>query len=327
MPRIRLLSREDIRQTLDMPTAIARMGEAYAALSGGRATVPVRQSLPIPEHKGQVLIMPAWLPHTGAVSVKIVSAYPENPARHLPFIQALVVVLDAADGRPLAIMNGECLTALRTGAGAGLATDLLARKDAEAAAIFGPGVQGRTQLEAVCAVRDIRRTYVFGRTPEKTEAFAREMTALLNHEVVPATEPAQLRKADIVCTATSSRTPVFAHADVAPGAHINGVGSFRPDMAEIPVETVRAAKVVVDQRAACLAEAGDIIQPLNRKLIDENHIYGEIGEIVSGDVAGRTSPDEITLFKSVGNAAQDLAAAAHIVREAERRELGMEVEV
>ena len=216
MSRIRLLSREDVRQALDMPTAITRMREAYAALSGGRATVPVRESLPIPENKGQILIMPAWLPHTGAVSVKIVSAYPENPARKLPFIQALVVVLDAADGRPLAIIDGECLTALRTGAGAGLATDLLARKDAEVAAIFGPGVQGRTQLEAVCAVRDIRRTYVFGRTPEKTEAFAREMTALLNHEVLPATGPAQLREADIVCTATTSHTPVFAHADVAP---------------------------------------------------------------------------------------------------------------
>ena len=153
------------------------------------------------------------------------------------------------------------------------------------------------------------------------------MTALLNHEVLPATGPAQLREADIVCTATSSRTPVFAHADVALGTHINGVGSFRPDMAEIPVETIQAAKVVVDQRAACLAEAGDIIQPLNQKLIDENHIYSEIGEIISGDVAGRISPDEITLFKSVGNAAQDLAAAAHIVREAERRGLGVEVEL
>ena len=327
MSRIRLLSCEDVRQALDMPTAIARMGEAYAALSGGRATVPVRESLPIPENKGRILIMPAWLPHTGAVSVKIVSAYPENPARKLPFIQALVVVLDAADGRPLAIIDGECLTALRTGAGAGLATELLARKDAEVAAIFGPGVQGRTQLEAVCAVRDIRRTYVFGRTPEKTEAFAHEMTALLNHEVLPATGPAQLREADIVCTATTSRTPVFAHADMAPGTHINGVGSFRPDMAEIPAATVQAAKVVVDQRIACLAEAGDIIQSLNQKLIDENHIYSEIGEIVSGGVAGRTSPDEITLFKSVGNAAQDLAAAAHIVREAERRGLGVEVEL
>lgn len=327
MQRIRLLSCEDVRQTLDMPTAIARMGEAYAALSGGRAAAPVRQSLPIPENNGQVLIMPAWLSHTGAVSVKIVSAYPGNPDRGSPFIQALVVVLDAADGRPLAMINGECLTALRTGAGAGLATDLLARKNAEVAAVFGPGVQGRAQLEAVCAVRDIRRTYVFGRTPEKTETFVREMTALLNHEVLPATAPAQLREADIVCTATSSRTPVFDHTDVAPGTHINGVGSFRPDMAEIPAETVQAAKLVVDQRAACLAEAGDIIQPLNKELIDENHIYGEIGEIASGDIAGRTSPAEITLFKSVGNAVQDVAAAAHIVKEAERRGLGMEVEV
>ena len=126
---------------------------------------------------------------------------------------------------------------------------------------------------------------------------------------------------------------MFAHADVAPGAHINGVGSFRPDMAEIPVETIQAAKVVVDQRAACLAEAGDIIQALNRKLIDENHIYSEIGEIVSGDMPGRTSPDEITLFKSVGNAAQDLAGGcrAYIVQgfhpSAEKRGLGMEVEV
>ncbi len=321
----RFLSKEDVRQALDMEQAIALMRDAFADLSEGRADVPVRTTLALPEHDGRALFMPAYLPEKQHVGLKVVTVHAHNPQRGLPLVHALVMVLDAADGRPLALMDGEYLTALRTGAGAGLATDLLARPDAHVAAVFGAGAQARTQLEAVCAVRRIRRAWVFSRRPESAAAFAGEMRARLDLDVQAAPSPETLREADVVCTATTSLVPVFAHRHLKPGAHVNGVGSYRPDMAEIPPETVQAAKVVVDHRPACLAEAGDLIQPLQQGLIDAAHVYAELGEIVTGRKAGRTSDEEVTLFKSVGNAVQDLAAAGYVAAAARARNLGVEV--
>ncbi len=325
MSRIRFLSREDVRQALGMNEAISLMREAFIALSEGQATVPLRLNVPLPEYNGRVLFMPVYLPATGHIGLKVVTVHPDNPARGLPFIHALVMVTDAATGRPVAVMDGEYLTALRTGAGSGLATDLLARPDAEVAAIFGAGVQGRTQLEAVCAVRPIGRAYIFSRSRDHAATFAQEMSTRLALDVQVADDPETLGQADVVCTATTSLAPVFCHRHLKAGVHINGIGSYRPDMAEIPPETVLAAKVVVDHRPACLAEAGDLIQLLERGLITENHIHAELGEIAAGRQAGRTSEDEVTFFKSVGNAVQDLAAASHVVAVAKARGLGMEV--
>ena len=327
MPKIRFLSQNDVRQALDMKQAIALMREAFVALSEGQATVPVRLNLPVPEHEGRALFMPVYSPVYDQIGLKVVTVHPNNAAQGLPFIHALVMVTDAATGRPLAVMDGEYLTALRTGAGSGLATDLLARPDAAVAAIFGAGVQARTQLEAVCAVRPIEKAYVFNRSHDHAEAFAREMSTRLTLDVQVAEDPATLRRADVVCTATTSLTPVFDHAHLKPGAHVNGIGSYRPDMTEIPPETVLAAKVVVDHRPACLAEAGDIITLLAQGRITEDHIHAELGEIAAGHNAGRTAADEITFFKSVGNAVQDLATASHLVAVAQARNLGTEVEL
>jgi len=324
-PTLRFLSREDVRQALDMKQAIALMPEAFIALSEGRAIVPVRANLPIAEHNGRALFMPAYLPSTAQLGVKVVTVHPDNARRGLPSIHALVMVADAATGRPLAVMDGEYLTALRTGAGSGLATDLLARSDAAVVALFGAGVQAQTQLEAVCAVRPIRRAYVFSRSPGTAAAFAEAMSARLGLDVRAAEHSARLREADVVCTATTSLEPVFDHADLKAGVHINGIGSYRPDMTEIPPETVMAARVVVDHRPACLAEAGDLTHPLAQGLITLDHLYAELGEVAAGRKAGRTTEEEITFFKSVGNAVQDLATASHVVAEAAARNLGMEV--
>ncbi|RMF64616.1 MAG: ornithine cyclodeaminase family protein [Calditrichaeota bacterium] len=191
--------------------------------------------------------------------------------------------------------------------------------------IFGAGIQARSQLQAVCAVRNIRRAYVFGRTPENTATFAQEMSESLRIPVSPVRGFEVLREADIICTATSATEPLFSHADVPAGVHINAIGSYQPDVREIPGETVLAAKVVVDQRAACLSEAGDLLIPLNAGHLDENHIYAEIGEIAAGQKPGRQQGDEITLFKSVGNAVQDLAAAGEILKNAGKLGLGTEL--
>jgi ornithine cyclodeaminase/alanine dehydrogenase-like protein (mu-crystallin family) len=272
--------------------------------------------------------MPAYLATDDQMAVKIVSVFNDNPAQGLPLIYALVVVVDAETGRPSAVMDGGYLTALRTGAASGAATDLLARSDARTAAIFGAGVQGRTQLEAVCAVRDIQKAWVFDLVPEQAQAFASQMGQALQIGVSVANTPSEaVSQADVICTATTSSAPVFEDADVRPGTHINAVGAYTPQMQEIPGETVLRAKVVIDHREASLAEAGDLLIPIEEGMIGEEHIYAELGEICAGRKPGRTSADEVTLFKSVGVAVQDVAAAGAVLRAAKQRGLGTEVEL
>jgi ornithine cyclodeaminase/alanine dehydrogenase-like protein (mu-crystallin family) len=240
-------------------------------------------------------------------------------------IHALFLIMDGRDGRPLAVMDGEYLTALRTGAASGLATDLLAPRGARAVAVIGTGVQGRTQLEAVCSVRPIEQAYAIDLDQDKAEAFAREMSDRLAIPVTAAEEAWALPHCDVLCTATPATHPVFSDQLLRPGVHINAVGSYRPEMCEIPRETVARARVIVDARAACMAEAGDLIQPIEAGLIGENHIHAEIGEVAAGASEGRASEEQITLFKSVGNAVQDLAAASRALGRAEQLGLGIEV--
>jgi alanine dehydrogenase len=323
---IHILSREDVRQALPMHQAIETVKGAFAQLSTGQADVPLRLALDVPRHNGVTLLMPAYLRTDDQMAVKIVSVFHENPAQGLPLIHALVVVVDATTGRPAAIMDGIYLTALRTGAASGAATDLLARQDTHIAAIFGAGAQGRTQLEAVCAVRPIQEAWVYDKEPERAAAYADEMSQGLSLPVRVAETPAEaVHRADVICTATTSSSAVFENADVQPGTHINAVGAYTPEMQEIPVETVLRAKVVIDHQEASLAEAGDLLIPLKQGLITEDHIYAELGEIAAGLKPGRASPEEITFFKSVGVAVQDVAAAGAVLEAARRLNLGSEV--
>ncbi len=326
MTTLRVLSREDVRRALPMREAVEAMKRAFAQLSQGEAVVPLRVPVPVERHHGVTLFMPGYLAADDRMAVKIVSVFNDNPAKGLPLIHALVVVVDAETGAPTAVMDGTYLTALRTGAASGAATDLLAREGARVAAIFGAGAQGRTQLEAVCAVRPIEAAWVYDVVPERAAAYAEEMAKRLGIPVHVASTPAEaVRQADVICTATTSSTPVFDDADVRPGTHINGVGAYTPQMQEVPAETVARAKVVIDHREASLAEAGDLIIPLQQGLIAEDHIWAELGEIVAGLKPGRTDPEEITFFKSVGVAVQDVAAAAAVLEAAKQQGLGVEV--
>jgi alanine dehydrogenase len=323
---IHILSREDVRQALPMHQAIETVKGAFAQLSTGQADVPLRLALDVPRHNGVTLLMPAYLRTDEQMAVKIVSVFHENPAQGLPLIHALVVVVDATTGRPAAIMDGIYLTALRTGAASGAATDLLARQNTCIAAIFGAGVQGRTQLEAVCAVRPIQEAWVYDKEAERAAAYADEMSQRLSLQVRVAETPAEaVHRADVICTATTASSAVFEDADVQPGTHINAVGAYTPEMQEIPVETVLRAKVVIDHREASLAEAGDLLIPLKQGLMTEDHIYAELGEIAAGLKPGRASREEITFFKSVGVAVQDVAAAGAVLEAARRLNLGSEV--
>lgn len=308
-----------------MQDCIETMRDAFAELANGGAVVPLRSTLAMPNENGGALFMPVYLPNIRKVGLKSVTIHQDNPTKGLPLIQAMVMVFDASTGSPLAMMNGEVITAMRTGAVSGLATKLLARENAEIVAIFGAGVQGETQLEAVCAVREIKKAYIFNRNVVRKAAFIKKMQEKLGIEILAAESMDVLSEADVICTATTSKVPVFKNAEIGVGVHINGVGSYRPDMCEIPPETMRRAKIVVDQMQACLAEAGDILQPIEQGLFATEYIYGQLGEIVNGAKLARETEDEITVFKSVGLAVQDLATADLVLTKARKLGLGTEV--
>ncbi|MFK5953524.1 MAG: hypothetical protein QM498_10740 [Desulfobacterium sp.] len=323
--KILILSAKEVAICLDMPSAIEAMKGAFTQLSSHEAQVPLRTQMPIPESRGTALFMPVYLPQNRHIGLKTVTVFENNPQKNLPLIHAMMQILDAETGKPLAIMDGEILTAIRTGAGSGLATDLLAHKDAHTVTIIGAGIQGRTQLEAVCAVRPIKTAHVISRSSQNAQIFAKEMAKKLSIEV-SVTDPATaLATSQVICTATTSLTPVFEDAMITPGTHINGVGSYRPDMCEVPSETVKRARVFVDQKAGCCAEAGDLIQPITAGIITKDHIIAELGELVPGKKPGRLTPNDITFFKSVGNAVQDLAVATLILEKAKAMGLGTTV--
>jgi ornithine cyclodeaminase/alanine dehydrogenase-like protein (mu-crystallin family) len=321
-----MLSADEVRQALPMVQAVEAMKAAFAQLSAGRAEVPLRLPVEVTAHNGVTLFMPAYLADDDQMAVKIVSVYNDNPAQGLPLIHALVVVIDPTTGIPRAAMDGTYLTALRTGAVSGAATDLLARPEVRTAAIFGAGAQGKTQLEAICAVRAVERAWVFDLDRERCQAYANEMSTRLSLPVQVAASPAQaMRQADVICTATTSSTPVFDDADLQPGVHINAVGAYTPQMQEIPIETVVRAKVIVDHLDSSMEEAGDLIIPLQQGRFSQDSIHAELGEIAAGLKPGREADDEVTLFKSVGVAVQDVAAAAQVLAAAERLGLGVDV--
>lgn len=317
------LSAADVRRALPMPDAIAAMRDAFGQLSGGQVTLPPRQHIEAPAEHGVALVMTCHSAAQKLFVLKFLTVFSRNRQRGLPLIQALVTLADGVTGERLAVMDGGSLTAIRTGAASGLATDLLARPDAVAVAMFGAGVQARSQLEAVCAVRPIRKVCVYDADPAAADRFAAEMTRQHGVPVERASSPAEaLASADVICTATTSTSPVFADSELKPGVHINAVGSYRPEVVEIPAATVCRARVVVDHRASALEEAGDLLTPLRQGLIQESHFGTELGDIVLGRSPGRGSAEDVTLFKSVGVAIQDLCAAARALDNARRRGLG-----
>jgi ornithine cyclodeaminase/alanine dehydrogenase-like protein (mu-crystallin family) len=311
--KIAFITTEKVRRALTMPGAIRAVADALVELSAGRALVPARMSLEIPDTRTTALVMPAYLPGPNRIGLKLISLCEDNPAKGLPLAQAVTIVMDAELRTPLAVLEAGYLTAVRTGAASGVATDALARKDARVAAVFGAGVQGRTQLEAVAAVRPLRKAFVVDTDARAAAAFAAEMGSLLGLEIEPADAPTALGDADIVSTATTSAVPVFRDGELKPGVHINAVGSYKPHVRELPGETVRRAALFVDERRSALEEAGDILIPLREGLIGEGHIRAEIGEVLAGLKPGRLSEDEVTVFKSVGNAVEDLAVASLVI--------------
>jgi ornithine cyclodeaminase len=309
-----------------MMDAIAAAKLAYAALAQGTATLPQRVMLNASEARGCTLLMAAEVAGFG-LGAKLVSVFPENRERGRPVVSALAVLLDPATGEPRALLDGTALTAWRTGAAAGAATDVLSRPDSRVAAVFGCGAQARTLVLALDAARPFDTILVYARTPSLVSRFVEDMAPQLRARLVPAPDPdTALRDADVVCTATSSSTPVFDGRRVRAGTHVNGMGSFTPSMQELDAPLVGRARVFVDSREAAREEAGDLLQA-----VAEGHSRPEdwtpIGEVLLGRTPGRRSPEEVTLFKSVGVAVQDVAAAVRAVDQALRLGLGRRIDL
>jgi len=244
----------------------------------------------------------------------------------LPVTTGLLLINDATTGLPVALMDAEYLTALRTGAASGLACRLLANPSVTHAALFGVGGQAFQQLEAMRATLPLKIVYVFSRSSESARRFC-EASAAGSCELVPNPDRRVLKECGVICTATTSHAPVFADNEIELGVHINGIGSFAPTTAEIPAATICRASVFVDQREACLGEAGDLKQPIDQGLLPADFRPPELGEVILGTASGRDSADAITVFKSVGNAAQDVVCAAEILRHAEQQGIGTMIEI
>ena len=321
--RLLALSADDIRRALPITAAIEATKAAFADLSAGRATVPQRATLPVRDD-ALFLVKPAVQPEA-AFGSKLLSYFPNNPTKDLPTIQGVVVLFDSNDGSPAGVCDGGFLTAWRTAAATGAATDLLAREDASRAVLFGAGAQARTQVLALDAARPLERIAVCARSLRSAERFAEEVDELVSAQVV-AVETADLAEADVVCTATPATSPLFEGASISPGCHVNCIGSFRPDMREVDSDLIARSRVFVDSRGPVSLEAGELIHAVERG-ISRPEEWTEIGEVVEGLRPGRSAPDEITLFKSVGVAVQDTAAGAAALAEARRLGIGTQIDL
>ena len=324
-----ILSREQVRELLDMRAAIDVVEKGLIEFSAGDAVMPVRVTTQVPAHSGIVLGMPAFLGKSDALGTKIVTVYKNNPSKSLPTIMAVVVINDPDTGRVDAIMDGGYLTAVRTAAASAVGTKYLARKDARVLGILGSGVQGASHLWAMKEVMPaLDRVVAYSPTRSKLEAFAAEMQQRHGTTVELAdSEEAVCRASDVLVLATTAQQPIVKREWLKAGCHVNAVGSHSPPARELDSDTVADARVVVDSRDANLKECGDLLIPMQEGRITQEHFCDEIGEVAVGKKPGRASDDQITIYKSVGIAVEDVATGSLVYKRALEQGVGTRVEL
>ncbi|MDI6845998.1 MAG: ornithine cyclodeaminase family protein [Candidatus Saccharicenans sp.] len=314
---MRIVDRDELSRLLTMAEVIELVERGFLLLHLKKVLMPPRAVFSTPYHDGSILYMPVLIEDDRPYLVtKIITVYPENSRLFgLPVLQGLVLVFDAVNGTPLVALDAAFTTAMRTGAAGGVAAKYLARQDSKVVTLFGAGPQARTQLEAVCALLQIEKCYLVSYQDPREESFAREMGEKLKIEVIiTADRKSAVEQADVIICATTSRTPLFDGTWLRPGAHITAIGSFKPEVRELDSETVRRAKVYVDSREAAREEAGDLIIPVREGVFAWDKIEAELGEVIAGEKNGRETPEEITLFKSVGLAVQDAVVAVGVLK-------------
>ena len=310
---VRILSQSDVEALLPMEVCVDVMADALGALARGDAAMPLRSLLWKSDRSGLLGLMPAYLDTPPTFGLKAITVMPGNHGTEHDAHQGVVLLFEAEHGCLRAILDATSVTAIRTAAVSGLATRLLAREDAGDLALLGSGVQAASHLRAMRAVRTLRSVRVWSRSREAAQRFAEREGATAGVPIeVCGTARKAVQGADIICTTTAAREPVLEGAWIPPGAHVNAVGACIPTARELDTEAVRRARLFVDSRESALAEAGDFLIPRAEGVLTDDHILGELGEVVVGRVPGRSNPDEVTLFESLGLAIEDLAAARHI---------------
>lgn len=326
--KILILTHAEVEELLPVRECIPVMAEALADLARGNVYQPLRMIITPPDAEGDMALMPSYRSgERPAYGVKTVCVFPGNPAKGLDSHQGSVMLFSAETGELVALMNASAITAIRTAAVSGVATQLLAREDASELAIIGSGVQARTHIEAMACVRPINRARVASFRFENAQKFADEFGPCYSFpiEAVENVESA-VRGADLIVTATTAAEPILKLEWISPGAHLNVVGSSIPTTREVDSATMAAVRLFVDRRESTINEGGDYLFALREGVIGPDHIKAEIGELLIGAKPGRTSPDEITLFKSLGLAVEDLASADHLHRKAQSMKTGTWVE-
>jgi ornithine cyclodeaminase/alanine dehydrogenase len=323
-----VLSEQQVQSLIDIDELIGVLEQAHIQYSTGKAVMPVRLVVPLSEIQGRVTSMPGYLNEDQALGMKVVTYFQENPKRNLPAILATIMLFSSDTGKIIATMDGSYITAVRTACASALATRALANPQTRVLGILGAGVQARAHIRALTHVRTIEKIKLYSPSGTSAAAIQKEMQPQIKAriEIVKSAEEA-VRDADLLTTVTTAREPIVKAEWLKPGVHINAVGSHRPDLREIDGATLARAKLIVDSRDAVMAECGDILLALKEKSITENAIHAEIGEVLAGKKSGRTSAGEITLYKSVGIAIQDVAAAHLVYRKALEQNVGSDVDI
>ena len=322
----RLLTEQHVHSLLPMTDLIAAMESALAKFSAGEVLQPVRSVLMVGPTKAYFGVMPAYVPSPGSLGAKLVTVFGENHKKQLPSHLATILLLDPETGSLIALMDGRYITEARTAAVSAVSARFLARAGAGRLAIIGSGVQARSHLEALQHVRQVKDVRIWSPRPHSRQQFVDDMSPRVPVPIVAAeTAEAAVHGADLIVLATSSKTPVIESAWVGPGAHVMCVGACRPDQREMAPELVQRSRLYVDSRAAALVESGDVVMNIAEGSFDASHVRGEIGELVLGRVTGRTTDDEVTIFKSLGMAVEDVVAADLVFRRATESGAGTEL--
>jgi alanine dehydrogenase len=323
-----VLSEKEVRRLIDVEELIDALERAHVQFSTGKAMMPVRQVVPLPEIKGRITSMPAYLSEDRALGMKVVTFFQENPNKNLPAILATIHLYSAATGKLEAVMDGTYITAIRTACASAVATKALANPNTPVLGVLGAGVQADSHIRALCKVREIKSIKVYSPSGNSAQKLKEELETEIKIRIEPVKSAEEVvRDADLLVTATTAKEPILNFAWIKPGAHINAVGSHRPDLREIDGATMKRAKVFVDSRDAIMAECGDVLLAIKEGAITESHVSTEIGEVLAGIKPGRTKPEEITLYKSVGIAIQDVATAQLVYGKALREKAGVRVEI
>jgi len=323
-----VLSEQQVQSLIDIDELIDALAQAHVQYSTGNAVMPVRLVVPLPQIQGRITSMPGFLTEDKALGMKVVTYFQDNPKNNLPAILATIMLFSAETGKIIATMDGSYITAIRTACASAMATNALANPQTGELGILGAGVQARTHIQALIRVRKIEKIKLYSPSGASAAAVKKEMESQVKCAIDVANSAEEaVRGADLVVTATTAKEPILRSAWLKPGLHINAVGSHRPDLREIDGATLARAKIIVDSRDAIMAECGDILLALKEKSIAENAIHAEIGEVLAKVKPGRTDQDEITLYKSVGIAIQDVAAANLVYRKALDKGVGTTVEL